>query len=87
MAYSAFGTRLGSVTADFDIVVAEVDPAGKILRLVAWSGFQDNTLEAIEFKADFAGTFQVFYKNSTIGPCLPPRYIGYAFWPSVPGRP
>ncbi|MER2566119.1 MAG: S8 family serine peptidase [Myxococcaceae bacterium] len=87
MAYSAFGTRLGSVTADFDIVVAEVDPAGKILRLVAWSGFQDNTLEAIEFKADFAGTFQVFYKNSTIGPCLPPRYIGYAFWPNVPGRP
>jgi hypothetical protein len=64
-----------------------VNSTGQAVRLVAWSGFRDNTLEAIEFRADSPANFQVFYMNSTMGPCIPPKYIGYAWWPKVPARP
>lgn len=87
LAYSSLPNSLNAPTADFDIVVAEVNASGQVLRLAAWSGFRDNTLEAIEFKADSPATFQVFYMNSTLGFCIPPRYIGYAWWPKVPPRP
>ncbi|MBE2254203.1 MAG: S8 family serine peptidase [Myxococcus sp.] len=87
LAYSSLPNSLNAPTADFDIVVAEVNSAGQATRLTAWSGFRDNTLEVIEFRADAPANFQVFYMNSTLGPCTPPRYIGYAWWPKVPTRP
>jgi len=87
LAYSSLPNPLYAPTADFDIVVAEVDSGGQVIRLAAWSGFRDNTLEAIEFVADSAATFQVFYMNASLGPCSPPKYIGYAWWPNVPPRP
>jgi len=86
MAYSSLPrARNQGIQADFDLVVGQIDPqSGRLMRYVAWAGYRENTLESIGFTSDGAGTYQVYYRNSTIGPCTPPRFIGYAWWDNVP---
>jgi len=60
IAYSSLPTpNLYTPTADLDVVVAQIDPVtGGTIHTAAWSGFIENNIEMVEFRAEQDGTFQ-----------------------------
>lgn len=82
MAFTSLATSLDTPTADLDLVIAQVDPqSGNVIRLAAWSGQIESTLEMVEFRAEASGTYQAFISARSCRRA--PWYLGYA-WNAIP---